>query len=140
MPRPKRYEGISVKSFYYPVELKSLIEKAEKLAKTERITFSELVWKALQEYVERHFPGNPQVTIPSVVEWQPRAPLYELKLVMESLERKLKSLKRSSEEYRLDWLIEAQKAFVKAVRLNDIVKDRKVDERLKEIAKEIGLA
>jgi len=67
MPRPRRYKAIHITSFYIPVEKIEVLEKARDLAKIERITFSELIVNALHEYVERHYPGNPQIRLePSV--------------------------------------------------------------------------
>jgi hypothetical protein len=63
MPRRKRYKALIIKSFYCPIESKEMIEKGEELAGTEKISFSEIIMKALAEYLHLHYPGNPQIQL-----------------------------------------------------------------------------
>ena len=62
---------------------------AVELANVERISFSELVSRALKEYVEAHHPGNPQLTlkeamreIPLALKLQARNHVLELERLM----------------------------------------------------------
>jgi len=85
MPRPRRYSSIIIKSFYAPAEAKDIIDKANELAAREGITFSDVVMRALAEYLKIHFPGNPQLPLPDK---RPYEQFY-LQLVKRNLRRLL---------------------------------------------------
>lgn len=55
--------GQQVFSFRMPTEFNSLYEMFKELARREGISKSQLVVKAICEYVHRHYPGNPQVPL-----------------------------------------------------------------------------
>jgi len=62
--RPKKHgEGIKVFSFLLPREKLYLIEVLDELKKIKSLSRSEIIVKALEEYVERHIPSNPQTTL-----------------------------------------------------------------------------
>jgi len=60
-----------VKSVNFSVEEIDLLKTALELAHREGLTFSAFVKKALAEYIERHYPGNPQLPLPKFL----RAPV-----------------------------------------------------------------
>jgi len=63
MVRKKRFKGVVTKSFYIPLEYLEVFEKLEKLAEMERKSTSLMIVDAIAEYVERHYPGNPQLPL-----------------------------------------------------------------------------
>lgn len=67
--RPLR--GRFVLSVSIPGDQRALIEKLEELASLEKTNVSELIRRAIKEYVERHREGNPQSTLfPHMKPWE----------------------------------------------------------------------
>jgi len=62
MRRTRREKGAKVftTSFTYAAEDEPWLEKLYKLADRERVAMSIIIVKAIKEYIERHWPGNPQ--------------------------------------------------------------------------------
>jgi len=52
-----------VKSVNFSVEEIDLLKTALELARREGLNFSAFVKKALAEYIEKHYPGNPQLPL-----------------------------------------------------------------------------
>jgi len=52
-----------VKSVNFSVEEIDLLKTALELARREGLNFSAFVKKALAEYIEKHYPGNPQIPL-----------------------------------------------------------------------------
>jgi len=52
-----------VVSISVPIEEKHVLEQFDKLARLERIGRSELTIRAWKEYIDHHFPGNPQTVL-----------------------------------------------------------------------------
>jgi len=64
MPRPLK-KGVPKQILLQVIEEeRDVYEKMRKLAKREQISFSELALRAFKEYLERHWPGNPQIPLP----------------------------------------------------------------------------
>ena len=91
-------------SFYIPVEAKEILEKIEELARVEGVSRSELILRAIREYVENHYPGNPQLTLPSLED--PRRLPRRYKAV-----RILKALKPLVQEYERDKRVRGSRAY-----------------------------
>lgn len=67
MGRPvKHHEGYTLKPVIVPNEDAFIWDKTKELADREHISVSELVNKALAQYVGEHYPGNPQVPLEAV--------------------------------------------------------------------------
>jgi len=140
MPRPRRYKGYRITSFYIPVEFEDLSKKAEELMKIEGLSFSELLLEALKEYVEVHYPGNPQLTLPSICDQDSEKPLRLVaKFDCEELETILKELKdsRGSLEYKRDLRERCKKLLIKLCRANIRLKDEKINELIDHALKKL---
>jgi len=119
--------------------------KAVELANREGRSFSELVSVALKEYVEHHFPGNPQLPLNSFEEFDDRhlrATRLEAKFVAESATNLLKILRRvkesRGEQYSpSDFHIDLFKAIIKLSKLNRRLGDAKYDELIGECELEL---
>lgn len=62
--RPKKFtDGIVTKIVSVPKETETIWHKADELAMREGVSRSELVNKALAEYLNIHYPGNPQIPL-----------------------------------------------------------------------------
>lgn len=100
--RPRRYKGLVMTSFYYPLERSELMDKIRELAARECKPVNDVVLAALEEYVRKHHPGNPQV--PLVHDGQVY-PGEFLRTWMEKREREeLESLLEQTWPKRVDWL------------------------------------
>lgn len=55
--------GQKVFSFRMPTEFNQLYEMFKELAKREGVSKSQLIVKAICEYVHRHYPGNPRLPL-----------------------------------------------------------------------------
>ena len=71
---------------------REVYEKAKELAVRESVTFSELVAKALGEYVEAHYPGNPQMSLESFSDAGLKPLRLEAKMLTQKAERFLEKL------------------------------------------------
>jgi len=119
--------------------------KAEKLARLEGVSLSELVSRALVEYVERHFPGNPQLPLSSFEEFDDRylrSVRLEAKFFAESATNLLKIIRRvkesRGEKYSpSDFHIDLFKAIIKLSKLNRRLGDVKYDELIDECELEL---
>ena len=49
-----------ITSFSIPADKLKIVDMLEEIAAMERMSFSTAVVKAIEEYVARHYPGNPQ--------------------------------------------------------------------------------
>jgi len=101
--RERRYSGLIITSFYVPVEAKDVLEALDQLAKVEGVSRSELILRAIKEYVENHYPGNPQLTLPSIED--PRLLPRRYKAV-----RILRALKPLVQEYERDKRVRGSRA------------------------------
>jgi len=63
--RPKKFRnGFTTMTLMRINDCKQVYEQAEELAKREKVSFSELVVKALADYCKVHYPGQPQPPLP----------------------------------------------------------------------------
>ena len=138
MVRPRRYKSVAVTSFYYPQEASEVIEKAKELAKLEGITFSELIVKALHEYVERHYPGNPQIPLTVFTKTSPKAKTLEAKIVARDLKKNIESFKRLMMSKPMAYYTvreDMKKNMLKLAKLNEILQNSEYDELIREAEK-----
>lgn len=70
MARPPKYKGgVIVLTISWPrLESQELRKKAKHLCHLDHIGFSRVLMLALQEYIERHYPGNPQIALPEIIQ------------------------------------------------------------------------
>jgi hypothetical protein len=62
--RPKKWkEGFRLTSLAIPKEYEELWRMASKMAEAEGLSVSEILFKALSEYIKMHAPGNPQTIL-----------------------------------------------------------------------------
>lgn len=131
MPRPRRFKSVRITSIYLPVESEDVTKKAEELQKVEGLSFSELVLQALKEYVEIHYPGNPQLILPSLLDPQHLKPLrLEAKYLFKDFQRMIGVLKEKHGElsFRRDIRQKAIQQMTKLVKMNQKLKDKRIDE------------
>jgi len=83
--RPRKWKGWRTTCLMLFEEYNEIYEKAKELAEREGITFSDIVAKALAEYLKAHYPGNPQLPLPTR---RPYEQFY-LQLVKRNLRRLL---------------------------------------------------
>jgi len=129
--RPKKWKGWRVTSLMVYEEYEDAYEKAKELADREGITFSELVARALSEYVSRHYPGNPQ--LPLIHEDQPpyrlRTAEVEAEWISEGLRR---LLSRGPETWDYDQKALVREWTLKLARLNARLRDPELDGLVEE--------
>lgn len=110
--RPPKYpKGTTNMSFSCPNHLKEdITEKLDTLALREGASRSELTVKAILEYIEQHYPGNPQLNLESALGQEPKAPRLSQRLrareMTEELERMVREWNRAHEA-------EASKDYIK---------------------------
>jgi hypothetical protein len=138
MGRPRRFKSYRITSFYIPVECEEIDKKADELAKVEKWSKSELLLHALKEYVEVHYPGNPQLILPSLLDPQALKPQrLEMKFLFRDFKRLVKLLEAKSGElgYRRDIRQKAIQQMTKLGRMNQRLKDKTVEEFIDEAEK-----
>jgi len=126
--RPRTLGLIRATTIYLYESYKEVYEKAVELARREGISFSELVSRALREYVENHYPGNPQLPIESYTPNGLKPIRLEAKLISRELTKMLKRLNdpRVSEEHKR-WIRREglPKTVLKLARLNKKLRDNR---------------
>jgi hypothetical protein len=131
MPRRRRFSSYRITSFYIPAECEEVAKKADELSKVEGWSFSELLIHALKEYVQVHYPGNPQLILPSLIDPQSLKPLrLEARLICEDLERSIKDLEKKKGDvgFRHDLRLRAIQQLNKLAKANLRLRDKKIDE------------
>jgi hypothetical protein len=130
MPRRRRFKGYRITSFYVPVECEDVTTKAEELARVEGWSFSELLIRALTEYVGVHYPGNPQLILPSIIDPTYLKPLrLEARFLCEDLRRFIKGLeiKHGESVFRRDLRARAIQHMNKLAKMNLRLNDKTID-------------
>jgi len=98
MVRPRKWKATKTTSILLYEEYDEIYKKAEELAKREfNGSFSQLIAHALKEYIERHYPGNPQIPITGFMPGKMEKDLLfklEAKLIRNKLKNILGVLKR----------------------------------------------
>jgi hypothetical protein len=138
MPRRRRFKGYRITSFYIPNEYDDVAKKAEELKKVEGWSFSELLLHALTEYVEVHYPGNPQLILPSLVDPSEQKPLrLEAKFISQDLQRLVDVLsgKQGEATFRHELRHRAIQQLNKLAKINLRLKDKTVDEVVDKASK-----
>jgi hypothetical protein len=125
VPRPRRFKAYRITSFYLPIEYEDITKKAEELMKVEGYSFSEMLLEALKEYVQNHYPGNPQTILPSHTDRALQPLRLKAHWSIRDLERDLGILKakRGSAQYLDEVRKRAEKTVVDLSSINLTVKD-----------------
>jgi len=111
--RPRKWKSWRTTCLMLYEEYSEVYEKANDLAEREGITFSELVAKALAEYLKVHLPGNPQLPLPDRYPYE----RFYAQLVQRNLRRLLDQPYPNRALWESDLLKWVQKA--KTVRQQD---------------------
>lgn len=138
MPRRRRFKGYRITSFYIPVECEDTTKKAEELARVEHCSFSEILMRAMTEYVQFHYPGNPQLILPSLLDLEaPKPCRLEAKFLFKDFQRLMKLLEAKGGEhtYRRQIREKAIQEMTKLARLNERLKDKEIDEFINKASK-----
>lgn len=138
--RPKELGVVRHTTIYLYEKYGEVYPKFCELAKIEGMSFSELTSRAMKEYVEFHYPGNPQLTLQSVTDPLAQKPLrLQAKFQREELKSLVKILKeqRGTPPYREDIRDKAKKLILKLSRLNRRLRNGDVDELIQEAVKVI---
>jgi len=129
--RPKKWKGWRVTSLMVYEEYEEAYEKAKELADREGITFSELVARALSEYVSSHYPGNPQ--LPLIHEEHRDYRLRPVEIEVEMVARRLRALlDQDPEAWSYDDRRLLNEWMLKLARLNAKLRDPELDELIEE--------
>jgi len=83
-------------SVFIPEEDRDLLEKVEQLRKMDLANISEVFRRALREYVDRHLPGNPQMSLQT---FTGQAPLPQTMTGVEPESELRKRIRAADEEY-----------------------------------------
>jgi len=119
-------------------------KKASELAEIEGITFAEIVAKALAEYVEKHYPGNPQIPLPTYTGQVPMAKTLEARITARQLKKDLELLKviyskRDNTLYRYEVESRVIKLVKKLAKLNTILKNKEYQDLINQAAELLGM-
>lgn len=103
MGRPKKFkDGTTNMSYSIPNEIKDdTTKKLDELAVMESMSRSEVIVKALVEYIENHYPGNPQLTLSSVTGMTPLPKLLQMRQLNEELNLTIKEIARTKGKQHL---------------------------------------
>jgi len=119
-------------------------KKASELAEIEGITFAEIVAKALAEYVEKHYPGNPQIPLPTYTGQVPMAKTLEARITARQLKKDLELLKviyakKDNTLYRYEVESRVIKLVKKLAKLNTILKNKEYQDLINQAAELLGM-
>jgi len=137
LPRRRRFKGYRITSIYLPVETEEITKKAEELQKVEGWCFSELVVQALKEFVEVHYPGNPQLILPSLLDPDHLKPLrLEAKFLFKDFQHMIQTLQGKKVEpvFRRELHRKAVQEMSKLAKMNERLKDKSIDQYLDQAA------
>jgi len=137
--RPKKWKKWKLTSVMIPSEYEEVYKKAEDLARIEAISLSEIIAKALKEYVEVHYPGNPQLTLPSITGEAPRPLRLEARFESADLRKFVELLEsgKGSTAYRSEIREKCKKLILKLSRLNQRLKDEKIEKLIERAVKAV---
>lgn len=96
---PQGYKTTSYQEYFAHIEI---YDMARELAYLDDISFSELILKSLSEYVETHYPGNPQLALTSFNESGLKPIRLEAKFLAAEISKGLKTIgniKKSKGKY-----------------------------------------
>jgi len=132
--RPRRYQGLRITSFYLPIEYLDLLDKLRELAERDGISLSEKIVDAIKEYVEVHYPGNPQTSLDPIIKPDATKPLRLQALFdakeLESVIEKLRSAENSL--YRGTLVDKGKKLVLKLSKANIRLNDERIDALIEE--------
>jgi len=146
----KRRLGLVRGTIIYLYEkYKDVYPLAYELARIEGISFSELVSRALKEYVEKHYPGNPQIQITSFTNSN-FSKRFEAVLVAEDLKKHIEALRRVKEILRERPQSQTQAYFnelreklkretLRLIRLNELLREEKYNKLIEKAIDALGI-
>jgi len=142
--RPPKWKGYKITSLMLLDDYDEVYKKASELAEIEGITFAEIVARALAEYVEKHYPGNPQIPLPTYTGQVPMAKTLEARITARQLKKDLDLLKviyskRDNTLYRYEVESRVVKLVKKLARLNALLNKEEYQELVDEAAKLLGI-
>jgi hypothetical protein len=121
--RRKRFRGLIISSFYVPIEEREIIDKSKELAAKEGISHSELIARALSDYLKAHYPGNPQVPLFAT----DPDPNYHYQVSLSFAKKHLSDILKRLEDPRIQdksWLLKRlEEELVKCSKVYDRTKD-----------------
>ena len=138
--RPRTLGILRHTTIYLYEKYRDVYEKAIELARREGKSFSELISIALKEYVENHYPGNPQLSMESFTENGLKPLRLEAKLLLRSVRGLLENLKNPKvwdehkEKIRRH---ELPPKLVKLAKLNSRLRDEEIRKIIEEAEKEV---
>lgn len=128
--RPRKLGLVRHTTIYLYEKYGEVYKKVEELCRIEGKSFSELVSEALKEYVERHYPGNPQLTLPQFEKGASKSLRLRLQLAATELEDLLR--RRPDPLYHATWRRDLLKAAIRVQSLQEKVGTRKYDQLVQE--------
>jgi len=142
--RPPKWKGYKITSLMLLDDYDEVYKKASELAEIEGITFAEIVAKALAEYVEKHYPGNPQIPLPTYTGQVPMAKTLEARITARQLKKDLELLKviyskRDNTLYRYEVESRVIKLVKKLAKLNTILKNKEYQDLINQAAELLGM-
>jgi len=132
MPRPRRYKAIRITSFYVPIEKARILEMSQELAQREGITLSELILNALGEYIERHYPSNPQISLETAQNPLTEPLTLKARFIAEDIENLLKWNIKDAH-----WHNKIRRKIIALAELNKRLKQKKYEQLIKLAMKEM---
>lgn len=135
--RPRTLGMVRATTIYLYERYQKVYPLAVELANVERISFSELVSRALKEYVEAHHPGNPQLTLKEAMREAPLALKLQARNHVLELERLMRSYDAAEGRHAPKSFIQRiERALrdecLKAARVTRRIKNRPLEEVLKK--------
>lgn len=96
--RPRTKDIVRNTTIYLYRPYEKVYKMAVELANMEGKSFSELVSRSLKEYVERHYPGNPQTALKSFEEFEDER-VRPMRIEAEAAAREIRKRLEFVEEY-----------------------------------------
>ena len=142
MPRRKRWKALRITSFYIPLQFEDTMNLFEELARRDSLSVSELLHRAITEYVETHYPGQPVPPIDSFFEGGNKAVRLEAKYLSTKISKGLQTVKTLKERkgggYQPNRLHnDLIKNVIKLARLNRKIRSEEYDELIDQGEKEL---
>jgi hypothetical protein len=138
MGRPRKYkEGWRTTCVMIPREYEELWHKATEIATREGKTLSEIISRALAEYHQVHYPGNPQAPLPAFDKGaDTQRPLsLKCRFLIEDLERILGRYQKGGDPAYINRLkAKLQMGIVKGMEYNARLKNNDYQKRIESIA------
>ena len=136
MPRPRKFrKGYRPVTIMLPAEYEKLWELAGKVAEREGISRSELIWKALMEYLNIHGALNPQVTIDDVLSPVDELELSAVKVVVNNLLNTAPKTPQAIQAYGHRWVADVLRVLPRARRLMARSGDKELTSMVEQLSR-----